>query len=683
MVGKKLLKVMIKVLLIAVILEVTVFNFRHWESTLFPQIRTPFLRVGQGIELIDRNRYQVTNTEEAYLELVGVKGNFKNLYFNCQPETGVITNVTVMADDAANGTGLNLGNEVVVSTVQRSHFLRLHLNGISNYIRIKINEKNGFSFYLDDPEINVIVPMFISWIRICMIFMVLLLIKIFSPNSSIYSEGMVIDKLWKKYGLIIFVGVHIVCILIISQLMLPNKTMQDTIDSGSWPAHGQYNELADALEKGQVFLDRKPPKSLENAENPYDVAIRWNSVVIEGKEHFDYDYAYFEGRYYSYFGPVPAILFFIPYKLITGTQCRTWDVVTLCTILFCISSFGFIYAIGKRYFSNLSYGLYLLMSSFYFWGSAVVYLVYMGVVYSLPIISSLLFGTLGLTMWISAKKDGYLRKQYLLMGSFLIALIIGCRPQLAIILFLAFPIFGKEIIKERVFFSKKGFVNTLLVIVPFLIVGCLMMWYNYARFHSPFDFGANYNLTGNDMTHRGFILDRFFLGIFCYLLQPLNVSPKYPFMYGVNIANDYLGFTSVEPLFGGFFAINTLALFCLLVFKMKKKLKEHGIYVISVSSIAMAAIIMLADIQMSGLTQRYMSDFGWLIILGAIIVIFSLEEIAKEHRIQKLFWKIISTMTGVCVCLNLWTLLIPERFFSLVSVRPTLFYAIKYFLFWE
>lgn len=30
------------------------------------------------------------------------------------------------------------------------------------------------------------------------------------------------------------------------------------------------------------------------------------------------------------------------------------------------------------------------------------------------------------------------------------------------------------------------------------------MWYNAARFGSPFDFGANYNLTSNDMTRRGF-----------------------------------------------------------------------------------------------------------------------------------------------------------------------------------
>lgn len=681
--GKNTFKVMIKFFLITVILELVLFNFRHWESLMFPQIKTPLLRIEQGIETIGENQYKVTDSEQAYLDLVGVKGEFKNLRFNSRPDDGIITKITVVADDAANSAGLNLGDEVIVSTVSRSSYLRLHLNGISNYIRIKINEKNGFSFHLDNPEINVTVPIVVSWVRVLLVFLCLILIKIFLPNSIVYSENMVLDVPWKKYGLLLFVGLHIILIVLISQMILPNKSMQEAIDKGGWPAYGQYNELADALEKGQVYLDRKPPKSLENATNPYDGAIRWETVVTQGNEHFDYDYAYFEGRYFSYFGPVPAIVFFIPYKLVTGMQCRTWNVVTLCTILFCITSFVLMYAIGIRYFNKASYGMFLLMSSFYFWGSATVYLVYTGNVYSVPIISSLFFGSLGLAMWLLARKNGCLRKRYLLAGSFFIALIIGCRPQLAIILFLAFPIFWKEIVKERVFFSKKGLLNTLLVIVPFLIIGCSMMWYNYARFHSPFDFGANYNLTSNDMTHRGVVFDRFFLGIFCYLLQPLNIVPKYPFMHIVNTSNDYLGFTNVEPLFGGFFVINSLALCCLLIFKMKSKLKEHGIYAMAVACMIMAAIIMLLDIQMAGLTQRYMSDFGWLIILSAIFIIFLLEEVSKIHCLKGVFYRIMSIFTGLCVCLNLWTLLIPERYFNLVSIRPTLFYMIKYLLFFE
>ena len=161
--------------------------------------------------------------------------------------------------------------------------------------------------------------------------------------------------------------------------------------------------------------------------------------------------------------------------------------------------------------------------------SAIVYLVFYGTIYSLPIMMSLMLGIIGLSFWIAASDSKKLNKIYLILGSLAIALIIGCRPQLAIILLFAFPIFWNDI-KEKRFFSVKGMANTLSVIVPFLIIGVGIMYYNYARFGSVMDFGANYNLTSNDMTHRGIVLARNWVGIFEYIFQPLNISSKFPFM---------------------------------------------------------------------------------------------------------------------------------------------------------
>lgn len=68
--------------------------------------------------------------------------------------------------------------------------------------------------------------------------------------------------------------------------------------------------------------------------------------------------------------------------------------------------------------------------------------------------------------------------------------------------------------------------------------------------------------------------------------------------------------------------MNSLALCSLFVVVCKKKLKESMTYGISIGCMIMAIIIILLDIQMSGLTQRYMSDFGWLLLLPAILVLF-------------------------------------------------------------
>lgn len=671
-----MIKHVTKVVLFVVILEMTIFNFRHWESKFFPEVNQPLIEVAEGIEKLDDTTYKVIDTNKAFINLIDIQGQFKNLYLPIIPKTGITTNITIFSNDAANNNGLNLGDATVVASVPQSSYLRLHLNGVSNYIRVKINQENNFLFSMDLPQINAGVPVYFSWMRMICIFIIVLLISIFKPGSWIYKEKLRLDSKWKKGGLVAFVCLQLIIIWIIGQLIVPNKSIQNLVDSGQWPAHGQYNELANAFIEGRTYLDRQPPEALKLVKNPYDPTLR-AEVLSAHNETYDIDYAYYADHYFSYFGPIPALVFFVPYKLITGHDCATWNVVTLCTMLFCISSFYMLYVFGICYFKNVSYGMYLLMSAFFFWASGTTYLVYTGNVYSLPIICSLLFGTTGITCWLLAKSEK-LQKKFLVLGSFFIALIIGSRPQLALILFLAFPIFGKQIIQTREFFSKKGFVNTVCVMLPFLCIGCAMMCYNYVRFDSPFDFGATYNLTGNDMTHRGFELDRIPLGIFCYLIQPLNIIPQYPFMQTVNITNDYLGYTSAEPLFGGFFMMNSLALCSLFVVVCKKKLKESMTYGISMGCMIMAIVIILLDIQMSGLTQRYMSDFGWLLLLPAILVVFSLENILQSYKVfVNAFYGAVFLFVGVSITLNLWSLLIIGRYFSLIYTRPTLFYLIK------
>ena len=80
------------------------------------------------------------------------------------------------------------------------------------------------------------------------------------------------------------------------------------------------------------------------------------------------------------------------------------------------------------------------------------------------------------------------------------------------------------------------------VIAPFILVAIPVMLYNGIRFGSVFDFGAAYNLTGSDMTSRGIDLSRSLPALFQYLLQPLNICARYPYVFGVDMAVDYQGY---------------------------------------------------------------------------------------------------------------------------------------------
>ena len=660
---------------IAILIEVTLFNYRHWESLSFKPLETTDIQLGEGIEQDEEGGYKITNPAEANITVSGFQKHIDNIYIDMKSDENQCIYIELYADDAANHMGMRLGDTTIVSTVPASCFTRLHLSGDSGYVQIKVSHPEGFTFYMAPPKLNVIRPFDISVCRIIVIFICILFFFTFRPGSKIYQVDLRINSSFKKIVLTTFILIHIIVVLVISQLILPNKSLSASLEI--WPANDQYNELADAFMKGQVYLDRCPPQSLETIENPYDPGLRQQIVVQEAGESFVWDYAYFKGKYYCYFGPVPVIMFFIPARILFGIRCPTWDIVTLCTVLFCLAGFWMVYVLGKKYFRTLSFGSYLLMSSFYIWGSAIVYLVFYGAVYSLPIICGLFLGTTGLTCWISAKDEGRLKKRFLIIGSICIALLMGCRLQLAVVLFWAFPVFWKEIISRK-FFSKKGIGNTLCIITPFVFIGILLMYYNYLRFQSPFDFGANYNLTGNDMTHRGMELDRFPIAVFTYFFQPLSITTKYPFMQVVNVSNDYMGYTSVEPLFGGFFMMNFISTISLLVFHFKKLLRKNHVYGIAVLSFVFAMIIMMADAQMSGLTQRYMSDFGWLISLCTILQFFSLEEIMGKHI--NTFRKVTLVLVFICLFLNFWNVLIVGRYADLINENPTVFYGIKYSL---
>ena len=59
--------------------------------------------------------------------------------------------------------------------------------------------------------------------------------------------------------------------------------------------------------------------------------------------------------------------------------------------------------------------------------------------------------------------------------------------------------------------------------------------------------------TSNDMTHRGFSLERILYGLWFFLFQPPQLSAKFPYLNGVLLETDYLGKMVTESSFGGVF----------------------------------------------------------------------------------------------------------------------------------
>ena len=663
-------------------MEIFGFNFRYWESISYQEKQIDNLKYGNGIEK-QGDIYKITNPENAFFEMDSINVHLSNIYANITGvDNGVCESrfvpIRIYMTDAANAVYRELPQINIVRRVKESQYIRLHLSGETKKIKIKVELPENAEIKIEGLSFNKHRPFMFHPLRIVCLGIIVFLFEMFRPKSRLYSIKLNFRESWQRRAVLLLLAFNLLIMGGISVATFPNRNLRN----GGWPPDIEYEELTDALLDGHVYLNMEPADSLKKMDNPYDPQLR-GQVFEKTDEIFYVDHAYYNGKYYCYFGVVPALVFFVPFKALFGVHLPIWIAVSFCGFVYCVVSYIFIYLLIKKYFPNTSIGLYLLTSSVFIAMSTLVYLMLYGTVYSMPIIMSLMLGIIGLSFWLAASGAKRLNKVYLVLGAISIALIIGCRPQLAIVLLFAFPIFWNDI-KEKKFFSLQGMGNTVCVIAPFVIIGCALLWYNYIRFGNVMDFGANYNLTSNDMTHRGIDLDRNWVGVFEYLFQPLSVSSKFPFLQliGSNVQFDYQGYLSQEPLFGGFIWFNPIILLCYKFINDRKKLKEKEYFGLGIAAMASGLIIILLTIQMSGMTQRYMSDFGWFFAIStSIIVLFLSEEYANSKIKNEIFMKCVVGLSITTIFLNYFNVFISDRYQNLLYTNPNAWFWLKYVFF--
>jgi len=688
----------------------------------------------------------IDNKNDASFEIEKINTDVENIYIDIsnvkrKSYSDKKTVLKIWATDEANALYFALPERDVVRDVEKSKYISLNLSGKSEKLKVEIRSKNNERFIINDIKINAKYPMFFSFIRVFAVFLIILAVYIVRPKSPFYKYILNLRSVRQKAVLGVIILAHIFSFVGIS-LFNPNFVFI------KYEHHLQYQQLTDAILDGHVYLNKKPSEALKNMDNPYDTGLR-KKVLKEAGEKFLWDRAYYNEKYYVYFGIVPVLVFYLPYKIITGMDFPTFAgiVISACFLIFAV--LGLVHQIIKRWFKNVPFITYVLLSFFFIDSCGIIYYLKRPDFYSLPIIMALMFSIAGLYFWISSlryKKAALLEnnsldeieninfeiydepderetayfeiynnleetgvanfkffdepeemnkadfdftdeseemefdilneqtegksecletdedfksvKNYkkidadesdyenccdkevkfegfigwrLFIGSLCMAIVAGCRPQFLMGSLLSIPLLWKIVFKERMLFSKKSIKATILFILPYIIVAAGVMYYNYIRFDSVFDFGANYNLTTNDMTNRGFVFGRSSLGIFTYLFQPPAYSPRFPFISDVWFYTNYMGTTIHEYLFGGILFNHFLLCINLFILKFKNTLKIKGLYMFCLMSILFSVVIVIADTQLAGLLQRYMVDFSWLMFIPGIILILSLLERVNEY----------------------------------------------------
>lgn len=666
--SKKSMFIMICFLMI-LSLELTVFNYKHYLTYFNDSITIK----NSDFELTNlqnkNNKYTIVNKNKYTGVKIPVdKNNINSLYVNIKNNKSDLIKYSVLIYDKESESYIDLGETTNFKNIKSSYYKTIHITNDINKIYIKIKTQNPISYYIiDNIIINPVIPLNISIIRVVLLFSLLIFIYAFRPTSQIYKIKLIDSNKSNKY-IHYFIRISL---LVITTIAILNPIYgKNTYVKNS---DNQFHLLAESITKGHVYLNKEPTKLLAELKNPYNYYER-EKKFENSKEQYLWDASYYHGKYYTYFGIVPILMIYTPFYLITGHHIYDNIVVILGLIGLFISILLLLKLIIKKYLSDISLGMFLVSLCFMVFCNhyVILYAAKRPDFYSIPIIYGIMFSIFGLYFWLKSKNENNIDNKYLLLGSLCMALVGGCRPNLLITSFLIFPIFWSD--KKRL--KPKNYIYLLL---PFIIIGVLLMGYNYIRFDSIFEFGSKYQLT---IPQRPISLEKIGLGIYYYLLAPLNLTNLFPFINSLPLNNNFLGYTFYEPTFGGVFSLCPLLIISLFWFKFKKYFNDKTLLSITKYFVIFAFFTVIFDMEIGGIIPRYFLDFNWMLALSAIIIILAVFNKYKNNQILEYLKKAVIYSMYVLIILNFF-LLFTDTSLSMEVTFPQLFYRFYYAIqFW-
>lgn len=625
-------------------------------ETFFCNYRTFMTAEEEPISLTDRllpsnvsgeadenGNYPVLPGRRVYLYADDLDIELHNLYLYLDASLeGVplssLSLLTAVTDDG-NSVLLSLPERTLYPARGEGSYITFSLSGKTTALRLTFEGRMD-CFAIREITANARIPFAFSPYRAAVFFAAFLLAFALRPGSTLYrvplhrpsaspAEEAAMSRTSRSGSKFLFTAL---CVLLLFGIGASMTASGGYLFRNIAPHQEQYNDLADAFLHGKLYLYRSEvPDWLIAMDNPYDTVAR-DRLSEENGTGYYWDAAYYNGRYYVYFGVLPVLLLYLPFRALTGMALPNAVAILMFGLLYLAALFYLLYALLCRYGrpERTPFLLYLLLGALVATASGVFSLFAYPDLYSVPILAGLFTMCAGLGLWLRAKRqDGTYSGIRLFFGSLFVALTAACRPQLLLLAFFALPLFGSAVFRERTLFSQKTWRATLALCLPFLLVALPLCFYNAARFASPFDFGANYNLTTNDMTVRGYRVGRLGLAAFTYLFQPPSLTAAFPFLSPAVLSSTYMGVTVAEGTYGGLFAVCPFALFALLLFVCRRENRGRGRYAAALFFLFAGVFLALFDAQGAGLLQRYYADFSLPILLSAFLSFLSLYEAGR------------------------------------------------------
>jgi hypothetical protein len=442
----------------------------------------------------------------------------------------------------------------------------------------------------------------------------------------------------RKRELIGMVGIFACVVWFYSYIGVPPQyALRFNRQSGDY-----YNLLTEGFMAGRLGFKVEPPAALVGLADPYDPVQR-NAA---GNVGF-HDATYYKGRYYLYFGVAPALVLFLPFRILTGLYFPQ----NLATVLFCsggyLCSLGFFLALRRRYFPWCPTGMVWAGALMLGLGNLCAPMLARNSVWEVPISSAYFFSMLGLWLLFQGLGREFRRDRWLCGASTAFGLAVASRPHF---IFLGIVLSGFWLwhlrlrVRRGERLSPRPLLREMTVFfLPFSLIVVGLLVYNYLRFDSPFEFGQKYQLSGNPQLHAQLVAAKFFpINFYYYVLAPAQWERYFPFIQvirgypGVRPA-DYMGAEDPYGVWANMPFAWLALLAPLLWWRIYRRERDLG---------AWLRVLVVAFLVMAGATMcfawaanRYMLDFLPLLLLIAAVGLLMAADRGADSRAVRWFWR--------------------------------------------
>lgn len=383
--------------------------------------------------------------------------------------------------------------------------------------------------------------------------------------------------------------------------------------AGTWrfasagPMDTHYANLAEGFRLGQLSMAVTASPELQRLPDPYDVEARQRAGAA-----FIWDASFYKGKYYLYFSPLPVLIAHLPVRLLFGV----YPADGLVAVLFCTWSLFVAIALLLRLRRDVQlpipFALCVLLVGI---GNVVPFTLPNVFVHVLPV-------TLGMaltTTWAYATLrflETRSVKHAAWMGVWL-GLAIASRPNLAVLV----PLMA------LIFIATRRARAALAALVPLVVTGSAMAWYNYARFGSVFEFGVRYQLGGRSMLNvtlcslcNGPELLRFVNNVHHFVFFTPVMFSRFPFVELQLSRLDYaVSYPASEPVAGIAALLPIVIVGTLFGLIGLSARRPFGVPLKAGAAMLAAGWAILFGLSTcGGIAPRYSLDFMIIMTLGAI-----------------------------------------------------------------